>query len=260
MDYESGTTSHYRDASYYDYTYSTRKADIRFYTEIAEELGGPILELGVGTGRVAKAIVKKGVSVVGVDSVPEMLERAQEERDKLSHDEQERLTLKQGDLKTVRLGRQFPLVISPFNVWMHLYQRADIEAAFATVLAHLAPGGTFVFDVLNPWVQDLARNPEKVYGGAKFKHPDTGIPHSYAEAFNYDLKTQVQRIFMFAQPDGAPEDAWQMEVAHRQFFPAELEALLHYNGFEMVERFGNFKRRPFTKKSDAQVIIAKARP
>jgi hypothetical protein len=117
----------------------------------------------------------------------------------------------------------------------------------------------FYYDVLNPWVRDLARNPKKVYAGAKFKHPSTGISHAYAEAFDYDLTTQVQRIFMFAQPDGAPEEAWQMEVAHRQFFPAELEALLHYNGFEMVERYGDFKRSPFTKRSDSQVIEARLR-
>jgi SAM-dependent methyltransferase len=257
--YKEGTESHYRDAAYYDHAYKRRREDVYFYGNFAREHGGPVLELGVGTGRVACAIARAGVSVFGVDLMDEMLEKARKRIRALPSVARPRVEVAQGDIRTFRIQRKFPLILSPFNVFMHLYTREDLEQALETVRAHLAPGGRFVFDVLNPNPDALARDPFRTYKGRKFKHPETGVFHRYSEVFRYSAEEQVQRIYMFAEPEDTPDAAWMMEVAHRQFFPVELETLLHYNGFEIEHRWGDFDRNAFDGDSDSQIVVARLR-
>lgn len=249
-----GTVSHYRDASYYDRTYMRRREDVAFYANVARRLGGPVLELGVGTGRVARAIAARGIEVVGVDLVPAMLEKA---RENVARDPESvpRVTLLEGDLRTFRVPRTFPLVISPFNVFMHLYAREDFEAAMRTVDAHLAPDGRFVFDVLVPNPLALGRDPERWYRCGHVKPPG-GERQRYDERFEYDAVAQVQMVSMAFTPVSRPKETTVQSLAHRQFFPAELEALLHYNGFAIEARYGDFAGGPLDDASDTQIIVA----
>ena len=255
----AGTEAHYRDARYYDHFYRRRKEDVRYYAELAEERGGPVLELGAGTGRVAIAIARRGVDVVGVDRMDAMLARARERLAKEPARVRERVELRRGDILRLRLRRRFPLVISPFNVFMHFYDRPQIEKALATVRRHLAPRGRFAFDVLLPDARNLSLNPTKIYKGGVVTDPTTRTKYHYGENFQYDPVRQVQLIGMAFQAVDDPKDMALTPLAHRQFFPAELEALLHYNGFEMESRCGDFEGGPLTGDSDSQVIVARAR-
>lgn len=255
-----GTEAHYRDAVYYDHAYKRRRHDVELYADLAAKhaRGGAVLELGVGTGRVAIAIAERGVGVVGVDRMPEMLARAAERIAKLPAKTRERIELVRGDIRAVRLGRRFPLVISPFNVFMHLYERRDVERALETVHAHLAPGGRFVFDVLMPYAANLARDPMRLYKGRPIKSPTTGRRYHYGESFDYDAVRQVQLITMTFRDTSDEHDFFVTPLAHRQFFPAELEALLHYNGFRVERRYGDFDRSPLTAESESQVLVTRS--
>ena len=252
-----GTVSHYRDATYYDRTYMRRREDVAFYAGVAAEFGGPVLELGVGTGRVARALAARGLEVVGVDLVPSMLEKAKEN---VARDPESvpRVSLHEGDLRTFRVARTFPLVISPFNVFMHLYTREDFEAAMQTVRAHLAPGGTFVFDVLVPNPLALGRDPDKWFRCGHVTPPG-GEKLRYDERFEYDPVTQVQMISMAFTAPSRPKEPTVQSLAHRQFYPAELAAMLHYNGFEIAARYGDFVRGPLDDTSESQIIVARPR-
>ncbi|MFW6051878.1 MAG: methyltransferase domain-containing protein [Myxococcota bacterium] len=254
-----GTESHYRNARYYDHFYRRRKEDVRFYADLAEEHGGPVLELGAGTGRVALEIARRGVDVLGVDRMPEMLARAEERRAREPRRVRERVAFRKGDILRMRLRRRFPLVISPFNVFMHFYERVQVERALRTVRAHLTPRGRFAFDVLMPDARDLSRNPSKVYKGGTVTDPTDGRKYHYAENFQYDPVRQVQWITMAFQPVDDPDDLSITPLAHRQFFPAELETLLHYNRFEVEERYGGFDRSRLTGASESQVVVARPR-
>ncbi|MEM9074804.1 MAG: class I SAM-dependent methyltransferase, partial [Myxococcota bacterium] len=77
-DLRAGTDAHYEDGQYYDQVYRRRRKDVRFYADLAEARGGPVLELGCGTGRVTRAIADRGMDVVGVDRMEPMLRRARE--------------------------------------------------------------------------------------------------------------------------------------------------------------------------------------
>lgn len=257
---KEGTEAHYRDGAYYDHRYRGRRHDVAHYVELSRRSGGPVLELGVGTGRVAVAIAAAGFDVVGLDRMPPMLERARIRLAKAPRRIRERVTLVEGDLLSARLGRDFPLVIAPFNVFMHLYTRAEVEAALATARAHLRGGGLLAFDVLLPDVRALSRDPTRLYRCRPIRHPRDGKQYGYREAFHYDSVTQVQLVSTLLERLDAPEVAAEMtQLSHRQFFPQELEALLHYNGFDIAELAGNFDGDPLTPMSESQVIVARVR-
>lgn len=255
----AGSEAHYQDGRYYDQAYRRRRHDVRFYTNLAIESGGPVLELGVGTGRVAFAIAKAGIEVVGVEPMAPMLAQARDRLRRLTRAGRQRIELREGDLQRLRLRRKFPLVIAPFNVWMHLYTRKEIERGFATVHHHLEPGGRFAFDVLLPDPASLARDPSKRYRGGEVPHPRGGVRYRYSEYFRYDPATQIETVMMdFEHPDDK-DQSFCTPLSQRQFFPEELEALLHYNGFQVESHTGDFDGKSITAGTESQVIIARAR-
>lgn len=253
-----GTEAHYRDASYYDHAYGRRKDDVAHYTRLAKKHGSPVLELGVGTGRVAESIAKAGLDVVGIDTMPSMLARARDRISRAAPEVASRVSLDRGDLRSLRLKRKFPLVISPFNVFMHLYSREDLEAALETVSRHLAVDGRFAFDVLMPDPDALARDPAKLYRCGTVKPPGRDRMR-YSEAFDYDPISQVQHVSMVFEPDDEHAAPDIQRLSHRQFYPRELEALLHYNGFAIEKLYGGFLREPFDAAAESQVVVAKRR-
>ncbi|RLB51639.1 MAG: class I SAM-dependent methyltransferase [Deltaproteobacteria bacterium] len=255
----TGSEAHYEDGAYYDQAYRRRRHDVRFYTRLAAESGGPVLELGVGTGRVAFAIAKAGIAVVGVEPMSPMLEQAHQRLGRLPRAARDRVELRQGDLARLRLRRKFPLVIAPFNVWMHLYTREEIERGFATVRHHLQAGGRFAFDVLLPDPVSLARNPSKQYRGGEVPHPRGGVRYRYSEYFSYDPVTQIETIMMDFEHPEKKGQSFCTPLTQRQFFPAELEALLHYNGFALESHTGDFDGKPITDAAESQVLIARLR-
>jgi SAM-dependent methyltransferase len=242
-----GAVAHYEDAAYYDHTYKRRHDDVKFYVSLAKR--GPVLELGAGTGRVANAIAAAGVEVVAVEPVKAMRAQGQQKSQGLP------VTWRAGDIRRVRLRRKFPLVIAPFNVFMHLYTRRDLERALATVHAHLAPRGVFVFDVLTPDLRAMVRDPGRLYRGPSFKLD--GKRYDYFEAFDYDALRQVQLVSMVFQSLGELADLRSLPLSQRQFFPEELAMLLHYNGFDIVHRYGDFTGGPLTADSESQIVVAR---
>ena len=171
---DAGSRAHYDDPGYYTSTYRRRIDDVQFYVTLAEKNGGPVLEYGVGNGRIALPVARHGVPVTGVDHSRPMLAdlraRLAEERPEV----RARMRLRAGDMRRVRLGRRIPLVLCPFNTALHLYTRADVEAFFARVREHLTPGGELVVDLSVPVMQDLLRDPTRPYNAPRFRHPTTG--------------------------------------------------------------------------------------
>jgi SAM-dependent methyltransferase len=253
-----GAQALYRDPALYDQLYRRRSQDIRFYVEAALRYGGPVLELGVGSGRVACALARAGHSVTGVDSMAPMLEAARARVDALPAAARGRVRLVRADLRRLRLGRRFGLVIAPFNTLTHCYDLRDLELALAACRRHCKPSGRFVFDVPMPELRALTQDPSRLFRSRAVTHPRTRTRHGYAEASHYDAVRQVRTVTMvFEKPEGGVDFA--VPLTQRQLFPAELAALLHYNGFTIEERFGDFAWGPLRDDSESQVIVASAR-
>jgi SAM-dependent methyltransferase len=149
-------------------------------------------------------------------------------------------------------------VLAPFNLFMHLYTRDDVERALRTVRRHLRPNGVFALDVLMPDLGVLRRDPARVYRCRPVFDPTDRKHYAYGESFDYDPIRQVQTVKMMFQQLDRPERDRETPLALRFFFPEELLALLHYNGFTVKQRFGAFDRSAPDPESEHQIIIAHA--
>ncbi|MBX3189170.1 MAG: class I SAM-dependent methyltransferase [Labilithrix sp.] len=254
---EAGARAHFEDPDYYAVTYAKRKDDVAYYTQVASKHDA-MLEYGIGSGRIAIPVARSGVSVWGVDRSRPMLRdlRARLAREPAAL--RARVTARAGDMRRVRLKRRFTLAICPFNTVLHLYTRQDLEAWLARVREHLSPRGELVLDASMPILEDLADEPGTAYTMRPFVHPSAGLVN-YREVFDYDRVRQILFVSMCFEPTSKERQSFMVPLAHRQFFPRELEALLHYNGFETTAVYGDFQRGPLVQSSDVMVWHARRR-
>src|SRR6478735_1885584 len=140
-------------ASFYDPWSRSVTEDVDFYVERALASGGPVVELAVGTGRIAIPVARAGVHVIGVDSSPAMLAVAREAADDAGVGEQ--LDLRLGDLREPPVSERVPLVVCPFRSLLHMATEAEKLRALRAAHALLEPDGRFVFDVFAPSREDI---------------------------------------------------------------------------------------------------------
>ncbi len=258
LELEAGSRAHYEDPAYYTKVYRSRVEDVAFYVELAKRMGGPVLEYGMGNGRIALPIARAGLDVTGIDLSKPMLDDL---RAKLSSEPEEtrkRVHARRGDMRAVDLDCRFRLVICSFNTLLHLYVRQDFERFFARVRRHLHPSGRFVFDISVPNPHEFVRDPERAYHSPRMRHPTTDEIVEYTERFDYDGPRQILFVMMEFTPVTRRNGAWATPLAHRQLYPQEIEALLHYNGFSIERRFGDFEKGKFDASSDTLVAICRA--
>lgn len=263
LELEAGSRAHYDDPGYYADTYRRRIDDVAFYVTLAARMvqttRARVLEYGVGNGRIALPMARHGVEVVGVDHARPMLDDLRARLRDEPREVRERVTLRRGDMRSVKLGRRFPLVICPFNAALHLYTRDDVERFLARVREHMTPDGRFVVDISMPQLEDLSRDPGRAYSVPRFRHPTAGVTVKNREYFDYDRVRQILFVAMEFEPLDDPSAAWTTPLAHRQFFPQEWEALLHYNGFDVESLNGDFHGGALARESDVMVWTARLR-
>jgi len=233
----------------YDAVYARLRGpsgDVAFYGGIAREAGGPVLELGCGTGRTLLPIAEAGVACVGLDRSEEMLAvfRAKTDAAELVH----------GDMRRFDLGRRFRLVTIPFRAFSHLLTVDDQLACLACVRRHLEPDGLVAFDVFDPDLGMLAQGAVPESLGVSF--PYEGHEMRRYERVAYDLTRQVLRVVLRFE-GGPPELTGEVPLELRWFYRYELEHLLARAGFTGVRVFGGFDRRPWAAGGET-VMVARA--
>ncbi|MEX2376239.1 MAG: class I SAM-dependent methyltransferase [Dehalococcoidia bacterium] len=147
---------YYRDfATLYDEISRGVPGDIEFYVDLARRVGGTMVELGVGTGRIAIPAAQTGVRVIGIDREPAMLaiaaEKARQQR------VLDRLTLIEGDMRTFSVAERVSLVSIPFRTFQHNLTVEDQRATLAACRDALHPGGILALNVFNPDVSLMER-------------------------------------------------------------------------------------------------------
>jgi len=224
-------------------------SDFSFYTELSKEAGGAVLELCCGTGRLTIPIHNAGVDITGLDYTESMLEGAREKSKGLN------IPFVQGDIRSFNLNKKFNLIFIPFNSFQHMYTLSDVEQAFECIQKHLAQGGLFAFDIFNPSI-DLMVHWKGKRKDVNHCILEDGRSVLIQEIMNYDEQTQCNRTKWLFNIDGVEEIA-QLDM--RCFYPIEIEAYLKYNGFEIVEKYGDFDKSPFVSKSMKQIFVCRVR-
>jgi SAM-dependent methyltransferase len=245
----------YWDGVQYDAFNQPYADDLKFLLAEAKKARGPVLELACGTGRLTIPLKKAGVDVTGLDLAAPMLAQARAKAAASGV----KINFLRGDARKFRLGKRFKLIFMAFNSMQHLGRREDIEGLFACVRRHLAPGGRFLFDVFNPNPHCLVRDTDELLPVAYYPDPAGGGKMLVNEQYSYDRAAQVSRLTWHyrREKDGK---TLKKSLNLRCFYPEELLALVHYNGFKVLARYGDFERGPFTGEAMKQVLICAPLP
>ncbi|WP_027482068.1 class I SAM-dependent methyltransferase [Deinococcus pimensis] len=238
-------------ADLYDRQYDAYRDDLHFYARLALDVGGRVLELGAGSGRVSVHLARRGAQVTGVEPSARMLERAHARAREAGVE----VRFVQGDMRTLDLpGERFELIVAPFNALMHLYTPEDQLAALRAARAHLAPGGTLAFDVYVPnfGPQGVLRHEGETFveGGRR------------TDVFLLQRTDTVNQVVTTSYLVDTTDGDGRLTRAHREltqrwFTRWELEWLLRHAGFRA--RFsGSFEGGPLTESSHVMVVTARA--
>jgi SAM-dependent methyltransferase len=211
--------------------------DVPYYVEEAVRSGGPVLELGVGSGRVAVPIAAAGVEVVGVDLSQGMLDVARE-RAALAAVQ---VDLRHGDMRDPPVEGEFPLVIIPFRSLLHMETDVDRRAALRAVWKHLAPTGRFIFDVFTPSQADI----DESHGRWLEREPGIWERADWDE----DSRTLILRV------RGGDSES---EMSLAWLSVREWKALLAEERFVVDRVYGWFDRHPWGGGEDSIYVCRKS--
>jgi len=232
-------------AAIYDEWSSEMTEDVPFYVELAKEANGPVVELAVGSGRVAVPVARAlGRRVVGIDSSPAMLAQAREAALEAGVE----LELRDGDMRNLELADPPALVYCPYRALLHLPTWADRRRVFERVAGALRPGGRFAW---NAFVFDGAL-------AASFHDRERRkVGTSIWEYVRYDWADC--RINVEAWLDGEDETA-RRRLSLWWIARSEWEGLVDVAGLEVEALYGWFDRRPFDETSREFVWVARRPP
>lgn len=211
--------------------------DVSFYVDEAVRSGGPMLELGVGTGRIAVPVAAAGIAVVGVDLSAGMLEVAREAAALAGVE----LDLRQGDMRSPPVDGMFPLVAIPFRSLLHMESDDDRRTTLRAVASHLAPGGRFIFDVFSPGSDDIA----DTHG--RWLEREPGI----WERADWNEKTRT----LILRVRGGEAEA---EMSLAWLSVGEWRELLRQEGFVVEALYGWFDRAPWSGGEDSVWVCRRA--
>jgi len=252
-------------AEFYDHVIPYRnRRDVAFFVEEAARSGGPVLELGCGTGRVLIPTARAGIDIVGLDGSPAMLARCRHLLAVESPAVQHRvLALIQGDMRQFTLGRRFPLVTIPFRPFLHLLTVDDQLACLTVVRDHLEESGRLILDIFNPSFETWANEtfPQDLPAEPPFTLPDGRVVVRHVRMTGRNPFTQVLDAELVYDVSGAAD---QRQLVHRfgirSIFRYEAEHLLARCGFDIEHLYADFDRSPFGSKYPGELIfIAKRR-
>jgi SAM-dependent methyltransferase len=205
--------------------------DVQFYVEEAQRAGSPVVELAVGTGRIAVPTAAAGIRVIGVDSSPGMLEVCRERAELAGV--AELLDLRLGELESPPVEERVALVTCPFRSYLHLLDDKARLRALSAARALLVPGGRLVFDVFAPGAEDIAAT------HGRWLEREPGI----FERADWDSRARTLTLSVRG-------DSGSTTFTLAWLTPAEWRTLLEAAGFQVLGCFGWFDRKPYSGGED----------
>ena len=236
------------------------RRDVPFWRNLAVHAGGPVLELGCGTGRIALPLGRAGVHVIGIDRSDAMLARARARLKRASM--AGRVDLVRGDIRHLpfaprsrRKGFRFPLVMAPYGVLQSLLRERDLTATLAAVYDALEPGGTFGLEL----VADLPSWEEyrKRISLAGWKNRAGGAHVTLTETVRQDRGRRLT-IFdqEFTERVGRRRQVRRFSLTFRTLSVPQMARRLEKAGFGVRALLGDYHGGPWDSRADVWVILA----
>jgi SAM-dependent methyltransferase len=234
--FDEQIAARYDETSAHMYRVEVLDPAVDFLAELAPE--GAALEFGIGTGRVALPLSRRGVRVHGIDISEPMIEQLRRKPGS------GQIALTVGDIARTRVEGSFRLAYLVFNTIMNLTTQDEQVACFRNAAAHLERGGCFVIEVLVP---ELRRLPQ----GERVRAVDVARTH-----FGFDEYTDFVRQILYSHHYWIDEGRLRtFSAPYRYVWPAELDLMARLAGMTLRERWGGWTREPFTDESASHVSV-----
>jgi SAM-dependent methyltransferase len=248
-------------AKYYDGAYAAKQdlVDLPFYLDLAEQSRGPILEIACGTGRVTIPIARKGIEICGVDNSLPMLEVLRENLAREPEQVRKLVTVQEGDMRSFRLNRTFPLAMIPFRPMQHMFTVEDQVAALKTAAAHLTDNGILAFDVFYPKFEMIwTKVGEEV---AEMEWSVESDPTRVVRRFfRKDSVEKINQIFNFTfifrtyqSGNLVLEEIETFSLCYYTY--PHLRALFLLVGLEPVAEYGSFAKTPLDNTAEQMIFL-----
>jgi SAM-dependent methyltransferase len=224
--------------------------DVDFYVEQAGEVGGPVLELGCGTGRVSWPLARAGFEVVGLDRSRAMLDAAEAKRPTADPDVSGRIRFVEGDMTDFTLPDRFALAFIPFRAFLALLEPDLQRSCLECVRRHLELGGRLIVDVFDPRLEwlgaDVTSSPRDTRPTV---HPPTSgrdVAIDVLSRTNDPFRQVMSEEWRFRelQADGSAVREEHERLELRWIYRQEMRYLLELAGFEVVAEYGDMHGAP----------------
>lgn len=228
-----------------------------FYVQFCCNTEGLVVELGVGTGRIAIDVARNGKCITGIDISSAMLERCRAQADLAGVSN--RINLIQSDIRNFELPEKANLIIFPFRSIGHLLTLDDKRLALRRVYEQLVPGGRFVFDhyVFDEQWSRAHHGIARLMHGALDSHGD-GL--FIWDIYMYNFSTQMMQCYIAVERTDAEGDVVQRTYHPLSFSwisPEQMRTLVIEAGFEIETLYGDFAFGPFDESSNDQVWVVR---
>ena len=251
---------HYDDwAEIYDSIYSYVVEDIPFFIEEAINYGGPVLELGCGTGRVTIPIAKAGVNITGLDISKEMLKITENKIQTCQLDES-KINLINADMRSFDLNKMFSQVIIPFRGFLCLLTVEDQISTLVNIKKHLKPKGRLIITSFVPDINYMIRDEDSLYHYRDVIDPIDNTKNIIWNKNVFDQYNQIinTRIIVDKINDGFEvNNRIYRDFDLRYVYRWEMHHLLELYGFEILELYGDFDRSEYNEFSSEMVWVVK---
>jgi SAM-dependent methyltransferase len=230
-----------RIADLYDRLYAGRASHTELAVEFLAKLaaGGPVLELGIGTGRVALPLAARGVAVHGIDASEAMVAKLRAKPGGSA------IPVTMGNFAEVQVDATFSLVFVVFNTFFGLLSQEEQVRCFGNVAAHLQPGGAFLIEAFVP-------DPARFDRGQRTQTVRVEVNEVELDAARHDPLTQrVTSHHVVLTEQGVRLYPVQIRYA----WPSELDLMARLAGLRPRERWGGWQREPFTAASSGHVSV-----
>jgi SAM-dependent methyltransferase len=222
--------------------------DLAFFRRLAEDSGGTVLELGAGTGRLAIPLAAAGIDIVGLDRSRAMLDVAEAKRRSLPREVCRRVSLVEGDMTDLRLGRRFGLVFAAFRVFMALLDPEAQRRALSGIRPHLRPGGLVAIDLFDPRLDRLVPDLADPGELREAVHPATGrrVVVRIGDRVNDPVRQVFRQQWRFTEldRDGTTVREEEEELSLRWTYRWEMRHLLELEGFQPVAEYSDYAMSP----------------
>ena len=249
-----------RWAERYDIFYEAApEGEFEFYLNAIRRIGGSVLELGVGTGRIAIPAAVMGYDITGIDLNRPMLERARQKS--AGAPMAGRLHLVEADMSELNLPqKEFDLVIIPAHTLALVADERRQVQALMRCAEHMAPNATLIFNLFNPSEDLIHGDPDETFLLGVVEDDEKNLRHILTGTNDFDTTLQINRCTQVIETlncAGELIDREELQVLFRYLHHHQVNGMLEKAGIQAIEVFGDFDGSPLTDDSEEMIYICR---